>query len=202
MPVPPIKGGATPKTNCDRRPQEILRLEVVDLIEDRKLLIAASLQKGDYNEAAIQAREFRKETNNSIEAIRLQADIESARKDYKRQLEILTELYKKQELNPDPKTLIALAQVNQLARSRKRRPRRARKPGTAYYAETIDLIAKLFDREVFLQPAREAFVHAASLIKGIDKSQPDFKDALADKLVKRIRTAISCMDQKSTQRIR
>ena len=133
-------------------------------IEGRKLLIAAHAQNRDWGKAIAEANNLEKETNGSEEAMRLKADLESARQGYEAQKKILTALLERQKTNPDPDVLVKLAQAHNSLKE---------------YDQALAVIYRLFEKGDYRSGAIEAFVGAASQVKGIEKTKLDYDEERA-----------------------
>jgi cellulose synthase/poly-beta-1,6-N-acetylglucosamine synthase-like glycosyltransferase/tetratricopeptide (TPR) repeat protein len=145
---------------------EILRSGPID-VEGRKRLIAAYFHKNQYGEAVREANNLIKETNGSEEAYRLLADIESARKDYDAQKQILTKLLERQGTNPDPDVLVRLAQAHNSLKE---------------WDQALNTLYRLFDRNDYRNEAVDAFVNAASQVPGIERNRANFDEERAAKM--------------------
>ena len=138
-------------------------------VEGRKRLIAAYYQLGKYGDAAEHANKLVAETKDSSEALQIKADIEGASQNYEQQIKILEQLRTRQAERPDPEILVRLAYAYNSKKM---------------YEEAIDVTTPLFDRNDFREGATDAFINAASQVRGIEKKFEPYDAVKADRIRK------------------
>jgi cellulose synthase/poly-beta-1,6-N-acetylglucosamine synthase-like glycosyltransferase/tetratricopeptide (TPR) repeat protein len=139
--------------------------------DGRELLIAAYTQRKDFTDAEREANILENEAQNSPEllakALRIKADIEGERRDYTQQEAILERIRQRQGANPDPDILVRLA----LAQNAQKK-----------YDQALETIAGLFENKDYRPGAVDAFVNAASQVKGVERAKPEYNAEKANRI--------------------